>query len=407
MGGFEWARMKRHDLPRPDQATRCFTKARRNFGVRWAALGTLLTTSLVVFPANADTPKTAPAKPAPAATTAPAKATPPAAPTAATAATPPATPATPATTATPASPTPDAGKAAADAQKEAGKKFDEGTKAQKAGQHDKAKEAFDAAFKLTPTPEIALALAKSEMQLGKTRQAAEHLSFYLRKSEGAKSDDKQAAEKLFTEAKGKIGSAVVTVDSDGAEVFVDGASVGQSPLAGPIFFDPGPRTIVIRKEGMETAQKQINAAAGKEEAILVQLVVPLPPPPPPPPPLPPPPPAKNKTLILAGFGVAGGLVLVGIGTGIGAAVTNSSSVSTWQDNGCSRAKPNCLSDFNDAQSTKVALGNTSWATLVVGGLLGGATAAYAFTDLFTPKKQSAPQARVVVTPGGIIVQGSF
>lgn len=100
-------------------------------------------------------------------------------------------------------------------------------------------------------------------------------------------------------------------------------------------------------------------------------------------------------------------MLVGIGTAIGAGVTEANSISTWNDNGCARAKPNCLSDFNDAQSTKVALSVTSISTFVLGGLLGGATAAYAFTDLFTPKKASAPHARVVVTPGGVLVQGSF
>ena len=100
-------------------------------------------------------------------------------------------------------------------------------------------------------------------------------------------------------------------------------------------------------------------------------------------------------------------MLVGIGTGIGSAVTDSNSVSQWNDNKCARTNAQCMSDFNDAQSTSAALGNTSWVTLVLGGLVGGATATYAFTDLFTPKTQSAPQARVVVTPGGVMVQGSF
>jgi len=43
----------------------------------------------------------------------------------------------------------------------------------------------------------------------------------------------------------------------------------------------------------------------------------------------------------------------------------------------------------------------------VGGLLGAATAVYTFTDLLGPKKASTTQARVVVTPGGIVVHGKF
>ena len=100
-------------------------------------------------------------------------------------------------------------------------------------------------------------------------------------------------------------------------------------------------------------------------------------------------------------------MLVGIGTGIGSAVIDSNSKSTWEDNQCARAKAGCLSDYNDAQGTSAALGNTSWATLTVGGLLGAATAVYAFTDLLGPKKASATQAKIVVTPGGIVVHGKF
>ncbi|MDI1452079.1 PEGA domain-containing protein, partial [Polyangium sp. 6x1] len=291
-----------------------------------------------------------------------------------------------------------------DPQKEAAKKFEEGVRAQKAGQHDKAREALDAAFQLKPNAEIALALARSEMQLGKPRDAAEHLAYFLREGgQAAKPEERQAAEKMFAEAKSKVGTLLVSVDVDGAEVQVDGKPVGTSPLGGAVFVEPGARILTARKEGMPETKKELTVAAGAESAVPL-VVTPPPPPPakPPPPPPPPPPPARNKTLILAGAGIAGGLALVSLGTFIGYSVVDSNSYDTWETNKCARANQQCVNDFRDSQSTSAALGTTALVTLIGAGVIGAGTAVYALTG---PKSQ--PSASFHVTPGGVVVKGSF
>ncbi|MDI1484748.1 PEGA domain-containing protein, partial [Polyangium sp. y55x31] len=291
---------------------------------------------------------------------------------------------------------------AADPQKEAAKKLEEGLRAQKAGQHDKAREALDAAFKLKPNAEIALALARSEMQLGKPRDAAEHLAYFLREGQAAKPEDRQAAEKMFAEAKSKVGTLIVSVDEDGAEVQIDGKPVGTSPLNGAVFVEPGTRILTARKEGMPEAKKELTVAAGAESAVPLAVKPPPPPPAKPAPPPPPPPPARNKTLILAGAGIAGGLALVSLGTFIGYSVVESGSFDTWEANRCTRTNQQCVNDFKDAQGTSTALGTTSLITLIGAGVVGAGTAVYALTG-----NKSQPSASFHVTPGGVVVKGRF
>ncbi|UQA57894.1 PEGA domain-containing protein [Polyangium aurulentum] len=295
---------------------------------------------------------------------------------------------------------------AADTEKEAAKKYDEGVKHLKAEQWEKARESLAAAYQLKATPDTALGLAKAEMQLGKPRDAAEHVSFYLREAKDAKPQDRQAAEKLFTDAKTKVGTLNVTADMAAAEVLVDGKAVGKTPLTGPVFIEPGKHTLEARKEGVEPVKQPVEVIAGGEGSVNLVLT-------PPPKPLPPPPPPavatgpapRNKIIIYAGIGTAGALGLVGIGTAIGAAVAGSNSYSTWEENGCARTNPQCVADFNSTQDTKSALGNTAFWTLLGGVAVGAGTAVYALTG----PKSNAPRTAFVVAPGGgaVMVTGSF
>jgi hypothetical protein len=293
-----------------------------------------------------------------------------------------------------------------DTDKEAVKKYDEGVKHLKASEWEKAREALAAAYQLKATPDTAYGLARAEMQLGKPRDAAEHVSFYLREAKDAKPQDRQAAEKLFAEAKAKIGTVSVKADMDAAEVLVDGKSVGKTPLAGPIFVEPGAHTIEARKEGAEPVKQPVDVIAGGEGSV--NLVLTPPPkaaPPPPPPAVATGPAPRNKMIIYAGIGTAGALGLVGIGTAIGAAVVGGNSYSTWEENRCTQTNAQCTSDFDSAQRTKATLGNTAFWTLLGGVAVGAGTAVYALTG----PKSNAPRTAFVVAPGGgaVVVTGSF
>ncbi|MDI1435084.1 MULTISPECIES: PEGA domain-containing protein [Polyangium] len=222
--------------------------------------------------------------------------------------------------AAPATPTP--APSPADADKESVRLFEDAKKAHKAFQWDKARDAALAAFKLKPDPAYGLILGQSELQTGKPRDAAEHLELFVREAKSATSIEKQAAQKLLDEAKGKLGTLVIHANVEGADVVVDGRAVGRTPLAAPVFVDPGSHEIEVKKFGFDPG-KELLAVAPATESEMEFALAPLAAEPdkpepekkpkeePKPPPLPSP---KWRTYGMIG---GAGLTVIGLGLGVG------------------------------------------------------------------------------------------
>ena len=215
--------------------------------------------------------------------------------------------------------------AAPDAEKEATRLYEQGVKAVKASQWDQAREAFGAAFKLKPHYQIAANLGRAELRAGKPREAAEHLAFFLREAKDEVADeDMAAARQLLLEARSKLAAVKVQVDAQGAEVFVDGEPLGRSPLAEPVYLDPGNRRFEARKPGLAPVWKEMDVAAGTAPVVALRLL--------PAPLVAPPSAAKEEAPADArtprwkpwGIGIGAGVAAVGLGVGIGFSVASSS-----------------------------------------------------------------------------------
>ncbi len=140
--------------------------------------------------------------------------------------------------------------------------FDAGIAARKAGQWDAAYAEFSAAWALSRHPRVAASLGQAELEVGKYRDAAEHLSYFLRQAVGASAADRDAITSLFLEARAKIGALRIRADDPGVEVLVDGVVVGTTPLVTDVFVDPGRRTITARKQGFAFVSEAIEVAPG-------------------------------------------------------------------------------------------------------------------------------------------------
>lgn len=301
---------------------------------RWVPAGLLL--SSVTMMSAASMAQAAPSKPAAPATTAKPAATStsakPAAPTAAKPAAPTAD-AKAGTTAAAAAPTPDAkapaptGAASPDPDKEAARLIEEGRKANKAGQFDKARELFAAAYKLKPESNTLLLLGLSEAKSNRPRDAAEHLEVFLREAKTAPAEDRETATRVFNDVTAKLGTWWLKIPIEGAEVFLNGRLVGRSPLAAPLFVEPGTHDIEVKKEGYEPA-KEIHVVAPNTESETDVVLKPLPasvgpkkPPPGPEKPKPPPPPPPLPEWHTYGLIGGGALTALGLGLGIGLTVS--------------------------------------------------------------------------------------
>ena len=310
---------------------------------RWVPAGlvfsSVVVTSSAILAQTAPTktaaPATTAAKPATTATTAPKPATTAkptdakaAKPTDAKAAAPPAdAKAAPATDAKPADAAATTSVPSGDPDKESLRLIDEGKKAYKAGQYDKARELFSASYKLKPEYNALFWLSHAEAKSSRPRDAAEHLEVSLREAKTASADDRQTAQKLFEEVTAKLATWYVKVSIDGADVYLDGKLVGKSPLAAPLFVEPNTHEVEARKEGFLNEKDMLVAAPNTEsETTLAMKPAPVEIKPkdielpkkivePPPPPSP-----KWRT-----YGIIGGGALTALGLGLGIGLTVSAS----------------------------------------------------------------------------------
>ncbi|MRG91614.1 PEGA domain-containing protein [Polyangium spumosum] len=224
--------------------------------------------------------------------------------------------------AAPATPTPTPAPSPADADKESARLFEDAKKAHKAFQWDKARDAALAAFKLKPDPAYGLILGQSELQTGKPRDAAEHLELFVREAKSATAIEKQTAQKLLDDAKLKLGTLIIKVNVEGADVSIDGKAVGRSPLVAPLFVDPGSHEVEVKKFGFDPGKELLAVAPATESemefalaALPAEPETKQPEPPkkeePKPPPLPSP---KWRTYGMIG---GAGLTVIGLGLGVG------------------------------------------------------------------------------------------
>lgn len=76
---------------------------------------------------------------------------------------------------------------------------------------------------------------------------------------------------MLAEARKRVGALALRVEPAGAEVLIDGASIGKAPLTGEVFVDPGPRTIEARIEGYKGAKVTVETAAGSSREVPLTL----------------------------------------------------------------------------------------------------------------------------------------
>lgn len=213
---------------------------------------------------------------------------------------------------------------ATDADKELARLLDDAKKSFKAGQYEKARELYAAAYKQKADHATLLLLAQAEAKANKNIEAAEHLETYLRDAKSASADDRAAADKLFWDVTAKIATWHVKVSVDGADVYLDGKPVGKSPLAGSLFIDVGTHEVEARKEGFLPEKFLIVASPNTETDTMLGMKPapvevkpkeddkkdkPIVAPPPPPSP-------KWRT-----YGIIGGGALTALGLGLGVGLT--------------------------------------------------------------------------------------
>jgi hypothetical protein len=152
-------------------------------------------------------------------------------------------------------------------------RYQEGVKDFDGGKWEEARAAFLQAYALKRSPAILLNLGLSELRAGKYYEdAGNHLQQFLRELPGASPDQRATAEKGIAEVKRHSGILVVVVDANGADVSLDGVTVGRSPLLDPVFVKPGKHTVFAVYQGKSSASV-VEAKTGATVAATLSLGV--------------------------------------------------------------------------------------------------------------------------------------
>jgi hypothetical protein len=278
--------------------------------------------------------------------------------------------------------------------------YNEGLKAAKLAQWDKARTFYLGAWRVQQHPQIAANLGRAEFKVGKHRDAAEHLTYFLREASSIAPEDRTRTHELLDEARANIGTLTIAVKQDGAEIWIDDAKVGTSPLKAELFVEPGRHWVEARLGGYEPAKAMQELNAGGKARIdlrLAQTETREPEAAPRQLPFTPqrePPTGPRKTIILVG--AVAGAVAAGAGIGFLIASENKKAERGKEKKYC-YPQPEC-DRYNGAEGARATFRNASVASAIVAGVLGAGTLTYALVT--QPKSvQSAAKAELILGAG--------
>ncbi|WP_437734957.1 PEGA domain-containing protein [Sorangium sp. So ce1335] len=303
---------------------------------------------------------------------------------------------------------------------------------------------LESAWELNPTFDVAYNLGNTEYKLQKHREAAQYLSFALRHWPLLKgvAKLKPNAEKWLAESRAQVGALKVSVTVAGAEVLVDGKSVGRAPLEGEVFVDPGEhraearhldyepvsQTVSVAKGGTAEVKLAISPVRSEAQAsgvktegggsatgagvvgpVAGQPAVPV---------EPPPPPEKRSWVPVIALGAASA---VGLGVGIGMTVMSRNARSDAegyreqirQANGRCIEPPSELIDTCRDVENEAGRAARFGTVSVVGYAASGVLAAAAVTYALWPRRSGPATHGVRVLPqtnvggGGVVVVGAW
>jgi hypothetical protein len=285
--------------------------------------------------------------------------------------------------------------------------FDQANKLFDDGKYPQAEQAYLAAWNLKKSYDVAGNLGMIEADLNHLRAAAEHLAYAIQEfPAGGRPGLRDTLMKRLTDVRRSVGAFRFQVNKPGAEVFVDGKSIGLSPLASEIFVDPGDHAVEVRLEGYTTVQMTLTGVKGQTNDVPVNLVPPVvvvqragP----------------NKGVLIVG-GVLGGVGIIAGAAMAGLWASKGSSASTafatfHMPSGCpspSSATGACATLASDLNS-QATFGSAAVGLLVAGGVVGLATIIYGAATPRATKPATGVRVLPMVTGegGGLLVKGTF
>lgn len=283
-------------------------------------------------------------------------------------------------------------------------KLVEGGELLRQGEYTGALSLFQEAYDLVHSPKIQYNFGLAYMGLGRKADAIEAFETFLNEALDASPDLRANAERHRSTLATQTGALVVSCDTDGAEISVDGRSRGVTPLQTSIRLDPGLHQLVVEKAGRPPYAEKLTIEGGKRvtvEAKLVALaasapapvaapvVVPPPEPQGPPPPTPAELAARHRSVMRVVAWTTGAVGVAALGFGLAERLIANGKFNDFNSRpqGCD-ADDRVLAHGGGDCSSLLSAGRSS-ATLSTVGLISGAVLAGASAALFYTSRAPA------------------
>jgi hypothetical protein len=295
-----------------------------------------------------------------------------------------------------------------------------------------AQRIFDVLWQEERAYDVALHLGQAEFQLGRYRDAAEHLAFGVAHMPPGESEELRERGILALErARSKVGTLEIVVNRPSAEVHIDGVLIGSAPIEGERFVVHGRHRVEASLAGYAPKSLVVEIRAGEAQELAFELV-----------PLPASSPAPAHSLSTKGsdssatvrssgssgletremvlLGGAALTAIAGVTTVVFALKSSSAGdreddlrtqASTHGANPCaSSTAPGVCTELDDAVDERIAASQIAYVSLGVTGVSAIATAIVYFT---WPEEKTDVAFRPKILPllspnsSGLYVTGSF
>jgi hypothetical protein len=146
------------------------------------------------------------------------------------------------------------------------------TDAALADQWPLAEDLFRRAWEIEKTYDIAGNLGHIELLNGKPLEAAQHLRFCLDGLPPSETDAQRVrVQERFNEARRQIGAISIDLSEAGADVLVDGRSVGASPLVAEVLVAPGLHRVRAVKSGFDVTEESVDVEKGGSRSVTLSI----------------------------------------------------------------------------------------------------------------------------------------
>ena len=155
----------------------------------------------------------------------------------------------------------------------------QGSKLYQQGDVTGALEKFEAAYVAFPSPKLMFNIGQANRDLGRPVEAIEAFQRFLAEATDASPEKMADAHRFVAELQVKLGRLRIDCDTPGAEVSVDGKTVGRTPLPGLIWATPGRHQVTASRTDAVPALETVDVQTGSTSTVTMRLIPLVAPPP--------------------------------------------------------------------------------------------------------------------------------